>query len=65
MAGKDGPKDTYASRTLDIAEIKTLMLVKDIDPKELQKVLGKKRVEKLEDLASLMIRNFLRYLQSL
>ena len=65
MAGKDGPRDTYMSTALDIAEIKTLMLVKKIDPKELQRVLDKKGAEKLEDLDGLTIRNFLRYLQSL
>jgi hypothetical protein len=41
------------------------MLVKEIDPKELQRVLEKKGVEKLQDLDSLTIRNFLQYLQSL
>ena len=65
MAGRDGPRDTYTSRALDIAEIKTLMLVKEIDAKMLQRLLDKKGVEKLEDLDWLTIRNFLRYLQSL
>jgi len=65
MTGKDGPRHTYTSRALDIAEIKTLMLVKEIDPKVLQRVLDKKGVQKLEDMDTLTIRNFLRYLQSL
>jgi hypothetical protein len=65
MTGKDGPRDTYTSRALDIAEIKTLMLVKEIDPNELQRVLDKKGVEKLDDLDTLTIRNFMLYLRSL
>jgi hypothetical protein len=65
MAGEDGRRDTYTSWALDIAEIKTLMLVKEIDPKVLQRVLDKKGVQKLEDMDTLTIRNFLRYLQSL
>ena len=65
MTGKDGPRHTYTSRALDIAEIKTLMLVKEIDPKVLERLLDNNGVEKLEDLDSLTIRNFLQYLQSL
>jgi hypothetical protein len=65
MAGKDGPRDTYTSKVLDIAEIKTLMLVKEIDPNELQRLLDKKGVENLEDLDAFTIRNVLQYLQSL
>ena len=64
-AGKDGSRDTYTSRALDIAEIKTLMLVKEVDPKELQRGLDKKGVEKLEDLDALTIRNFRQYPRSL
>jgi hypothetical protein len=42
MAGKDGARDTYTSIALDIAEIETLMLVKEVDPNELQQALDKK-----------------------
>jgi len=65
MTYKDRPTDTLAISALDIAEIKTLMLMKEIDATQLQRVLDGKGVQKLEDLDWLTIRNFLHYLRSL
>jgi len=65
MTYKDGPTDTFAISAVDIAEIKTLMLLKEVDADLLQRVLDGKGVQKLEDLDWLTIRNFLHYLRSL
>jgi hypothetical protein len=50
---------------LDLAEINTLILVKDAGKAELQRVLDSKDVETLEELDSLTAKNFLQYLRSL
>ena len=50
---------------LDLAEINTLILVKDAGKAELQRVLDSKGVETLEELDSLTAKNFLHYLRSL
>jgi hypothetical protein len=50
---------------LDLAEIKTLILVKQVGREELLRVLDSKGVETLEELDSLTVRNFLHYLRSL
>ncbi|MFH1115859.1 MAG: hypothetical protein V1792_18265 [Pseudomonadota bacterium] len=50
---------------LDLAEIKTLILVKRVGQEELQRVLESRGVETLEELDSLTARNFLYYLRSM
>ena len=65
MTYKDGPRDTFAISAFDIAEIKTLMLLKEVEADQLQRVLDGKGVRKLEALDRLTIRNFLHYLRSL
>jgi hypothetical protein len=50
---------------IEVAEIKTLMLVKEVNPQQLQRVLDSKGVETLEQLDTLTARNFLHYLRSL
>lgn len=50
---------------IELAEIKTLMLVKDVHPQQLQRVLDSKGVKTLEQLDALTARNFLHYLRSL
>jgi ABC-type taurine transport system substrate-binding protein len=65
MTDKDLRPDARAVSALDIAEIETLMLVKEVGADRLQLVLDGKGVQKLEDLDGLTIRNFLHYLRSL
>ena len=65
MTCKDRLRDTFAINALDIAEIKTLMSMKEVDADLLQRVLDGKDVQNLEDLDCLTIRNFLQYLRSL
>ena len=65
MTYTDRPTDTFAVNALDIAEIKTLMLLKEVDADQVQRVLDGKGVQKLEDLDWLTIRNLLHYLRSL
>ena len=50
---------------LDLAEIKTLILIKNVGKAELQRVLDSKGVEIIEELDSLTAKNFLHYLRSL
>ncbi len=50
---------------LDLAEIKTLILVKRVGQKELQRVLESKGVQTLEELDPLTAKNLLHYLRSL
>jgi hypothetical protein len=50
---------------IELAEIKTLMLIKEVHPERLQRVLDSKGVETLEQLDTLTARNFLHYLRSL
>jgi len=50
---------------LDLAEIETLILIKDHGKAELQRVLESKGVETLQELDSLTVKNFLHYLRSL
>ncbi|MFC1836678.1 hypothetical protein ACFL2Q_18460 [Thermodesulfobacteriota bacterium] len=65
MTCKDRLRDTFAINALDIAEIKTLMSMKEVDADLLQRVLDGKGVQNLEDLDWLTMRNFLHYLHSL
>ena len=50
---------------LDLAEIKTLILVKGVGKEELQRVLESKGIKTLEQLDAITARNFLHYLRSL
>lgn len=50
---------------IELAEIKTLMLIKEVHPQQLHSVLDSKGVETLEQLDTLTARNFLHYLRSL
>jgi hypothetical protein len=50
---------------IELAEIKTLMLVKQVNPQLLQRVLDSRGVETLEQLDGLTVRNFLHYLRCL
>jgi hypothetical protein len=50
---------------IDLAEIKTLMLIKDVPPEQLQQILDAKEVGTLEQLDWLTVRNFLHYLRTL
>jgi hypothetical protein len=50
---------------IELAEIKTLMLVKEVNPEQLQRVLDSRGVETLEQLDTLTARNLLHYLRSL
>jgi hypothetical protein len=50
---------------IELAEIKTLLLIKDVHPQHLHSVLDSKGVEALEQLDTLTARNFLHYLRSL
>jgi hypothetical protein len=49
---------------IERAEIRALMLIKEIHPQQLQRVLDSKGVETLEQLDWLTVRNFLHYLRS-
>jgi hypothetical protein len=50
---------------IELAEIKTLMLIKEIHPQQLQRVLDGCGAESLEQLDGLTVRNFLHYLRCL
>jgi hypothetical protein len=50
---------------IELAEIKTLMLVKEVRSDQLQRVLDAKGVRTLEQLDWITARNFLYYLRSL
>lgn len=50
---------------IDLAEIKTLILVKEVGKEELERVLESKGVETLEELDPLTAKNLLYYLRSL
>jgi hypothetical protein len=50
---------------IELAEIKVLMLIKEVHPQQLQRILEAKGVETLEQLDWLTARNFLHYLRSL
>ena len=50
---------------IELAEIKTLMLIKEVHPQQLRRVLDSKGVQTLEQLDTLTARNFLHYLRSL
>lgn len=50
---------------IELAEIKTLMLIKEVHPQQLQRILEAKGVTALEQLDGLTMRNFLHYLRSL
>ncbi|MGB6067649.1 MAG: hypothetical protein WBG50_22815 [Desulfomonilaceae bacterium] len=48
---------------IELAEIEVLMLVKEVPPEDLQRILDAKGVAKLEQLDWLTLRNFLHYLR--
>jgi hypothetical protein len=50
---------------IELAEIRTLMLIKEVHPRQLQRILDACGVETLEQLDGLTVRNFLYYLRSL
>ena len=50
---------------IELAEIKVLMLIKEVHPQQLQRVLDGCGVETLEQLDNLTVRNFLHYLRCL
>jgi hypothetical protein len=50
---------------IELAEIRTLILIKEIHPQQLQRILEAKGVTTLEQLDWLTVRNFLHYLRSL
>lgn len=50
---------------VELAEIEVLMLIKEVPPEHLQRILESKGVTKLEQLDWLTVRNFLHYLRSL
>jgi hypothetical protein len=50
---------------IEVAEIRTLMLIKEIHPQQLQRVLDGCGVETLAQLDGFTARNFLHYLRSL
>ena len=50
---------------LDLEEIETLILGKEVGKEELQRVLESKGIETLEELDPLTAKNFLHYLRSL
>ena len=50
---------------IELAEIKTLILIKEVHVRQLQRVLNLKGVETLEQLDTPTARNFLHYLHSL
>ena len=50
---------------IELAEIKTLMLIKEVNAGELQQILDAKGVATLEQLDWLTARNLLHYLRSL
>lgn len=50
---------------IELAEIRTLMLIKKVPPQQLQRILDAKGVTTLDQLDCLTVRNFLHYLRSL
>jgi hypothetical protein len=50
---------------IELAEIRALMLIKEVQPQQLQRILDAKGVTTLEQLDCLTVRNFLHYLRSL
>jgi hypothetical protein len=50
---------------IELAEIRTVMLIKDVHPQQLQRVLDRCGVKTLEQLDGLTLRNFLHYLRPL
>jgi hypothetical protein len=60
---RQGPWDRISG--IDLAEIKTLMLIKEVPPDQLRRILDAKEVGTLEQLDWLTVRNFLHYLRSL
>jgi hypothetical protein len=66
MRMSDHPEITWpAVSGIELAEIEVLMLIKDVPPDQLQRILKAKGVTKLEQLDWLTLRNFLHYLRSL
>jgi hypothetical protein len=50
---------------IELAEIRTLMLIKEVPHRQLQRILDAKGVTALDHLDCLTVRNFLYYLRSL
>jgi hypothetical protein len=59
------PEDGVAVAGMDLAEIKTLMLLKDMDSRDMEKILDMTGVKNLDELDWLTAKNLLLYLQSL
>jgi len=59
------PEDALAVAGMDLAEIKTLMLLKDLDSRDVEKILDMTGVKNLDELDWLTAKNLLSYLQSL
>jgi hypothetical protein len=59
------PEYGTAVAGMDLAEIKTLMLLKEVDSRDVEKILDMTGVENLEELDWLTAKNLLLYLQSL
>lgn len=49
---------------MDMGAIKALIILEELDPKELQKILNLKGVKTVEELDALTVRNLLRYLRT-
>jgi DNA-binding MarR family transcriptional regulator len=62
---RDKPPDVVEVSALDLAEIKTLVLLTDAGREALQRILDQKGVQSLEDLDGLTLKNLLQYLRSL
>lgn len=59
------PEDGITVAGMDLAEIKTLMLLKDLDSRDVEKILNMTGVKNLDELDWLTAKNLLSYLQSL
>lgn len=59
------PEDGVTVAGMDLAEIKTLMLLKDVDSRDMEKILDMTGVKNLDELDWLTAKNLLLYLQSL
>jgi hypothetical protein len=59
------PDDAATVAGMDLAEIKTLMLLKNLNSRDVEKILGMTGVKDLEELDWLTAKNLILYLQSL
>lgn len=62
-----GPRELTWEKVsgIELAEIRTLMFIKEVHPQQLQRILDAKGVTALDQLDCLTVRNFLHYLRSL